>query len=53
MDSMVKPLFHSLPVVDPETLSISKLELFVIVVNNFINYRRKHLCGMPQLAYGY
>ena len=32
---MVKPVFHYLPAVDPETLSISKLELFVIIANNF------------------
>ena len=35
MESMVKPVFHSVPVVDPEPLSISKLELFVIIANNF------------------
>ena len=32
---MVKPVFHSLPAVDPETLSISKLELFVTIANDF------------------
>ena len=32
---MVKPVFHSLPVVDLETLSISTLELFVTIANSF------------------
>ena len=32
---MVKPVFYSLPAMDPETLSISKLELFVMIANNF------------------
>ena len=35
MESMVKPVFHSLPAVDPEILPISKLELFVTIANNF------------------
>ena len=29
------PAFHSLPAVDPETLPISKLELFVTIANDF------------------
>ena len=32
---MVKPVFHFLSAVDTETLSVSKLELFVITANNF------------------
>ena len=41
MESMVnfsfrsKPVFHFLPAVDPETLPISKLELFMTISNNF------------------
>ena len=31
----LKPVFHSLPTADPETLPISKLELFVTTANNF------------------
>ena len=31
----LKPVFHSLPAVVPETLLISKLELFVTIANNF------------------
>ena len=30
----LKPVFHSLPAVDPETVPISKLELFVTIANN-------------------
>ena len=29
-----KPVFHSLPVVDPQTLSISQLELFITIAEN-------------------
>ena len=42
MESMVnfsfrsKPVFHFLPAVDPETLPISKLELFIKISNNFL-----------------
>ena len=42
MESMVKfsfrskPVFHSLPVVDSESLPISKLELFMAIVNDFL-----------------
>ena len=41
MESMVnfsfrsKTVFHSLPAVDPETLPISKMELFTIIGNDF------------------
>ena len=41
MESMVNfsfssnPVFHSLPAVDPETLPISKMELFVTIGNDF------------------
>ena len=31
----LKPVYNSLPVVTPETLPISKLELFVTISNNF------------------
>ena len=31
----LKPVFHSLPAVDTETLPISKLELFVTIANDF------------------
>ena len=30
-----KTVFHSLPAVDPETLPISKMELFTIIGNDF------------------
>ena len=30
-----KPVFHSLPALDPETLPISKLELFMTIANDF------------------
>ena len=30
-----KPVIHSLPVVDPETIQISKLELFMTIANDF------------------
>ena len=30
-----KPVFYSLPAVDPEILPISKLELFMTIANNF------------------
>ena len=38
-----KPIFHSLPVVDPEALQISMMELFMTTVNNFqlLNIRVK------------
>ena len=41
MESMVnfsfrsKTVFHSLPAVDPETLSVSKMELFATIGNDF------------------
>ena len=41
MESMVnlsfrsKTVFHSLPAVDPETLPISKMELFTTIGNDF------------------
>ena len=41
MESMVnfsfrsKPVFHSLPAVDPETLLICNMELFMTIANNF------------------
>ena len=31
----LKPVFHCLPAADPETLPISKLELFVTIANDF------------------
>ena len=31
----LKPVFNSLPLVAPETLPISKLELFLTIPNNF------------------
>ena len=40
MESMVnfsfrsKTVFHSLPAVDPETLPISKIEIFMTISNN-------------------
>ena len=41
MESMVnfnfrsKAIFHTLPVVDPKILSISKIELFITIGNDF------------------
>ena len=33
-----KPLFHSLTAVDPKTLPISKMELFVTITNDFQSF---------------
>ena len=29
-----KPAFHSLPALDPETLTVSKMEIFMTIANN-------------------
>ena len=35
MHGKLKPIFHSLQAVDPETLSVSKFELYVTIANDF------------------